>query len=324
MKPVAHPATALAVLGALLLVAPAATGARPAGPTWTTPEKAAAADPDFLLQGEYRGKGNAAQVIALGQGRFQVMRFAGGLPGDGWDGRPPAAQLADAEAVGRAVSAMKRIERKSSTLGAKPPTGATVLFDGTSASKFQGGKLTEDGLLAEGCHTTGVFGDFTLHLEFRLPYKPRSKPGGQDRGNSGVYIFNRYETQVLDSFGLHYGQDDWKRRFQADWGGNPPSDRSQWCGAFYKFKVPDVNMCFPPLAWQTYDIDFTAPRFADGKKVAPARITVRHNGVTIHDNVTLPKGTGAGGGRAEIPKGGIHLQGHGNPVRFRNIWIQPR
>jgi len=80
-------------------------------------------------------------------------------------------------------------------------------------------------------------------------------------------------------------------------------------------------MCFPPLAWQTYDIHFTAPRFEGKEKVKNARITTIHNGVKIHDDIELPKGTGAGGRRPEKPKSQIHLQGHGNPVSYRNIWI---
>jgi hypothetical protein len=81
-------------------------------------------------------------------------------------------------------------------------------------------------------------------------------------------------------------------------------------------------MCFPPLSWQTYDIEFTAPKFdAAGAKTADAVVTVRHNGVLIHDAVKLPKGTGAGGGRQEVAKGPIIFQGHGNPVAFRNVWI---
>ncbi|MED5259678.1 MAG: DUF1080 domain-containing protein, partial [Verrucomicrobiota bacterium] len=102
------------------------------------------------------------------------------------------------------------------------------------------------------------------------------------------------------------------------------SDPKQWCGCFYKFKTADTPMCFPPLSWQTYDIDFQAPKFENGKKVADATITVKHNGVIIHDKVRLPKGTGAGGGRKEVPKGPIIFQGHGNPVFYRNIWIIPR
>ena len=194
-----------------------------------------------------------------------------------------------------------RVERKSPTLGKKPPKGARLLFGGKKADRFSSGKKLDGDLLKEGVVSMDSFGDFTLHLEFRTPYKPKTKPGSQDRGNSGVYIFNNYETQILDSFGI-------KGEFN-------------FCGALYRKKPPAVNMCLPPLSWQTYDINFTAPRFKDGKKVKNARITTRHNGVLIHADFELDKGTGAGGGRPEKVKGQIHLQGHGNPVRFRNIWL---
>jgi hypothetical protein len=139
-----------------------------------------------------------------------------------------------------------------------------------------------------------------LHLEFRLPFKPNAK--WQHRGNSGIYIQNRYEVQLLDSFG------------------QPAKDRG--CGALYDMKAPQVNMTFPPLTWQTYDIEFQGPEFNDaGEKTEKARITVRHNGVVIHDDVALPHGTGAGKKRGEVEAGPIVLQDHNNPVRFRNIWL---
>ena len=290
--------------------------AKPDGkPVWTDPAKAAEEDPDFLVQGEYAADGHGAQVVALGDGKFHVLLLAGGLPGAGWDGKTTSLHQGQregdavkfeggAEIRGGALHhggvAMKRVERGSPTLGAEPPAGAKVLFDGKDASAWTNGRLDGD-LLREGTNTKDEFGAFTLHLEFRTPYKPFTKPGSQDRGNSGVYTFNRYETQVLDSFGI--------------------LPQHNYCGSLYKFKTTDVNMCLPPLAWQTYDIDFTPPVFDGDKKTANARITTRHNGVVIHDDVELPKGTGAGGGRPEIARGAIHLQGHGNPVRFRNIWI---
>ena len=167
-----------------------------------------------------------------------------------------------------------------------------------------------------GAQTTDNYGDFTLHLEFRLPYKPDSPLSSQDRGNSGIYLQNRYETQVLDSFGLVYDRENVKVPLK--------SDPKQWCGCFYKFKAADIPMCYPPLSWQTYDIDFQAPKFDGDKKIADVKITVKQNGVTIHNNVRLPKGTGAGGGRKEVAEGPIIFQGHGNPVVFRNVWILPR
>ena len=99
------------------------------------------------------------------------------------------------------------------------------------------------------------------------------------------------------------------------------SKNNQWCGSFYKTKLPDTPMVYPPLTWQTYEIDFTAPVFEGDKKVENARITVKQNGVLIHDDFELKKGTGAGGGRPEKEKGLIHFQGHGNPVAYRNVWI---
>jgi hypothetical protein len=151
---------------------------------------------------------------------------------------------------------------------------------------------------ATGCVSKHAFGDHSLHVEFRTPFMPESR--GQARGNSGVYVQGRYEVQVLDSFGLEGADNE--------------------CGGIYKQSRPNVNMCFPPLSWQTYDIDFTAAKYDDaGKKTANARITVKHNGVVIHDNLELTASTP--GYRPEGPgKLGLFLQNHGNPVAFRNIW----
>ncbi len=139
-----------------------------------------------------------------------------------------------------------------------------------------------------------------MHLEFKLPYMPAAR--GQARGNSGCYLQGRYEVQILDSFGLE--------------------GKNNECGGIYEIKDPDVNMCLPPLAWQTYDIDYTAARYdASGGKTANARITVSHNGVVIHDNVELPRATRAAPVKEGPEPGPIYLQDHGNPVRFRNIWV---
>jgi hypothetical protein len=154
----------------------------------------------------------------------------------------------------------------------------------------------------QGATSKDAFKSHQLHLEFCLPYMPEAR--GQGRGNSGLYVAGRYEIQLLDSFGLE-GKDN-------------------ECGGIYKISRPAVNMCLPPLSWQTYDLEFTAPTFDDsGKKVANGRITVRHNGVVIHDNIELPHPTPGGKGGAESDPGPIFLQDHGNPVRYRNIWVVP-
>jgi hypothetical protein len=135
-----------------------------------------------------------------------------------------------------------------------------------------------------------------------LSYMPEAR--GQGRSNSGVYQQGRYEVQVLDSFGLEGADNE--------------------CGGIYKAKAPRINMCLPPLQWQTYDIDFTAAKFDGDKKTAPARMTVKHNGVTIHDNVEVPAGT-PGGTQGEGPgPGPLFVQNHGNPVFFQNIWVVPK
>jgi hypothetical protein len=195
---------------------------------------------------------------------------------------------------------MKKTERHSPTQDAKPPKGAIVLFDGANADAWESGVVDERHLLAGGTKTKQLFQDFTLHLEFRTPFMPTAR--GQARGNSGVYLQNRYECQVLDSFGL--------------------TGESNECGGIYHLLKPRLNMCLPPLSWQTYDIDFTAAQYdAGGTKTRNAVVTLRHNGVIVHDHAEITGPTG-GAGLKETPEPGpILLQNHGNPVFFRNIWI---
>jgi hypothetical protein len=177
-----------------------------------------------------------------------------------------------------------------------------VLFDGTSADAFKGGRMTDDGLLKQGVTSKQTFGKHKIHIEFRTPFEPLSR--GQGRGNSGFYAQGRYEVQILDSFGLKGEHNE--------------------CGGIYQVAPPAVNMCYPPLSWQTYDIEVTPAEFKDGKKVANARLTVRHNGVLIQDDVEVPRWTTAAPLRddGQTP-GPVFLQDHGNPVRFRNIWVLP-
>lgn len=289
----------------LLAIAPMTFAAKDVGPTYATPEEAKS-DPDFAVQGEYAKDGEGVQVVALGKGQFRVVTYKGGLPGAGWDTSSPRVEEKDTAATQKALAdgGLKRVERQSDTLGAKPPAGAVVLFDGSDADlsmkKHWKADSNADGeLLVQGATSSDKFGDFSIHLEFRLPYMPEAR--GQARGNSGFYMQGRYEVQMLDSFGLE-GLDN-------------------ECGGIYKVAKPDVNMCFPPLAWQTYDIDFTAAKVDDaGKVTTPAHAVVKHNGVLIHDRDLVLTPGGVLDAETKDP-GPVFLQNHGNPVRYRNIWV---
>jgi len=273
---------------------------------------AAEAGPDFQVQGEYEGevtgKGKyGAQVVALGAGKFDVYFLGGGLPGAGWDtkertkveaksegevttltGKTWSGTIAGGTLKGKTADdtefTLKKVERKSPTLSAKAPAGALVLFDGSNADEWKNGKVVEENLLSNGTDSKKGIGAGKLHIEFRTPFQPKAR--GQGRGNSGVYIQGQ-EIQVLDSFGLTGANNE--------------------CGAFYSKQKPAVNMCLPPLSWQTYDVDI---KELDGNIVA----TVWHNGVLVHENYVLKKGPG-------IKPATIHLQNHGNPVAYRNIWF---
>jgi len=306
---------------------PSANAAKPPPPKAFINE--AEAGNDFKIQGEYLGESGdlklGIQVIALGKEGFRAVVYRDGLPGDGWNGKEPrqvngkwdgdsvkfttddnhtlVIDKSGQSAVGanekQETMDFKKVNRKSPTEGAKAPAGAIVIFDGTNVDELNGGKMDERHLLMVGPTSKRKFNDCTIHAEFILPFMPDAR--GQGRANSGVYLQNRYEVQVLDSFGL--------------------KGENNECGGIYTKAAPSVNMCYPPLQWQTYDIDFTAAKFdKDGKKTANARATVKHNGVTIHDNVEINDKTG--GGKAEGPTPGeIQLQNHGNPVFFRNVWV---
>lgn len=198
---------------------------------------------------------------------------------------------------------MKRVHIESPTLGMAPPEGAVVLstpdqwqlypdnwFVGENHFKVQTPSVV----------TREKFGDARYHVEFMCPFMPEER--GQARGNSGVYIQGRYEVQVLDSFGEEPAWD--------------------YCGGIYKQSVPSTNASLPPLSWQTYDIDFTAPRFdSDGNKTANARITVRHNGILIHDDKELTDRTPGGMGGGELKEERLFLQHHRDAVEYRNVWV---
>lgn len=167
--------------------------------------------------------------------------------------------------------------------------------------KFEAGVLTASPRW-DSVVTPEAYQDFRMHLEFNL-----NDPGDVPRetsGNSGVYIQQRYEIQILNSHGVS----------EADY-------RTVDCGSIYGFKKPDKIVCKPPGQWQSFDIAFRAARFEGAEKIEDARITVYHNGELIHDDVVLKRKTGAGKPE-ENSNRPIKLQGHNNPVQFRNVWIQ--
>jgi hypothetical protein len=223
----------------------------------------------------------------------------------GWNGHARA-QYGDLEGL-----TILKPEDKVGVQRVQPPEGALVLFDGKNMDgwvKRSGGapgwKLLE-GSIGE-VHGGDVItarkfdGHFKLHVEFRVPYLPSAK--GQARGNSGVYVQGRYEVQVLDSYGLQSKNND--------------------CGAIYEVAAPLVNACKAPTVWQSYDIDFHAPKCQDGVKTEPARMTVFQNGIKIQDDVKIPvNNTRAGMGGEPCEAGPIMLQDHGSPVQYRNVWL---
>ncbi|MEX1041117.1 MAG: DUF1080 domain-containing protein [Pirellulaceae bacterium] len=190
------------------------------------------------------------------------------------------------------------------------PSDATVLFDGTDLSAWNGGEKWEvkDGVATArkgGISTKEEFGDVQLHLEWAAPEEIKGQ--GQGRGNSGVYFMGRYEVQILDSY-------ENETYFDGQ------------AGSIYKQSPPMVNAMSKPGEWNTYDILFTAPRFAeDGEVEKPATMTVLHNGIVVQNHFELEGGTfwhKPPHYERHDEKGKISLQFHGNPVKFRNIWIR--
>jgi len=195
---------------------------------------------------------------------------------------------------------------------AAPPPGAIVLFDGSNLSQWVGqdgqpaawnvGDGSMQVVVGKGSiHTKRNFRDCRLHVEFQVPEMPGKT--GQARGNSGVFLQGRYEVQILDSYGA------------------APADNL--CGAIYKVHAPRVNAASPSGVWQSYDITFRAARYRGDKIVQYPRMSVRQNGVLVHDDVEIkvPR-TGVYSPALRIPyTGPVMLQDHRAPVRFRNIWI---
>ncbi len=280
-----------------------------------------------------------AQVIALGAGTYRMNMlpefdrrvaalavlygYDGTCAGMGKQGVLAGSQIVCTMAGGKITGvigggkrngqlSLQKVVRLSSMLGARPPAGAVVLFDGSNMDQWQsvrGGpcpwKIVEGGAMEVRPHTGSIvskekFVNQQIHLEFRTPFMPRYR--GQGRGNSGVYVQGRYEVQVLDSYGL--------------------AGKDNECGGIYKVGAPLINMCAPPGQWQSYDITFYAPRFdAQGRKVKDAHITVIHNGVKVQDDIDVSGPTAGAQKTNPATPGPLLLQDHGCKVQYRNIWV---
>jgi len=190
------------------------------------------------------------------------------------------------------------------------PADAIVLFDGKDMSQWQGGEkwIVKDGVatVSGGAITSKQsFGSCQMHVEWASPEEVKGE--GQGRGNSGIYLQGRYEIQILDSYGNKTYPDG-----QA--------------GSLYKQWPPLVNASRKPGEWQTYDVIFTAPKFdSDGKTLTPGYVTLLHNGVLVQNHAELQGSTAwdrPPAYSAHPDKLPISIQDHGNPVKFRNIWIR--
>ena len=286
------------------------------------------------LTGDWQGSasGCVAQVFPTAEGKYQANLLkafdtesnviavlqgersgeAINFTGDGWTGAIKDSRFTGSK--GDLKFELQHITRTSPTIGAPPPAGAIVLFDGNNLDAWakKSGKewLREDGpakwkLLDNGVMevvpdtdciiTHQKFGDCHVHVEFRTLGVP---------SNSGVFLEDRYEANINETYG----------RLTGD-----PNGGFDNCT---ENAHPRIRSCFPPLAWQTFDIDFQAPRFdAAGNKTANARATVLFNGIKIYDNQELDRPHGAASRLGEAPTGPLMLQEHGMPVQFRNIWL---
>jgi hypothetical protein len=292
---------------------------------------AVAAPPEAEVQGIYEGTLKdvkfEARVVAMGKDAYKVY-----LRQDLGGGKVAKVEL-DGKAEGDAVAfknkggdvewtatygpgaikgtaggtafEAKRVQRRPPSMGKQPPAGAIILLDGKNFGELTKSKSEEDWKAAEdgsiqvpkgGMNSKQQFDcSYDIHVEFMCPLMPAAR--GQGRGNSGCYQCNGDEIQVLDSFGME-------------------TYKGGGCGGLYNYKDPDAFDVFslaslPPLEWQTYDIEYRVEK-KDGKLVGKPKVTVLHNGIRIHDGAEL---------KNDARKGNFHFQDHGNPVRFRNIWL---
>ena len=325
---------------------------------------------ELKLQGEYVGKDRdkqvGIQVVARGDKSFHALVLEGGLPGDGWDGGRygllESGPLSDAKVEFRSPRddgangnldengltfkrgtqkiLLKRVERKSPTLGKQPPEGAIVLFGGPkpNVDAFEERKDIEgmtvplmfDGNLMAGAVTKQKFREYTMHVEFMTGWEPQNIPWR--RADAGIYMLARYEVAIGDSFGFDFDLsgavspnrpklvDDKSKTSKFPPAKNKSDPRV--CGSVFTYPSKVPNSCLPPLVWQTLDIDFKAPRFDDnGKKTSKAVISVKLNGYQTVDKLEVNGPTPHGFKGPETADGPIWFEAFGRRVLYRNIWL---
>ena len=328
---------------------------------------------ELKLQGEYVGKDGekqvGVQVVARGDKSFHALVLEGGLPGDGWDGGKYSLLESGPLASGRVElsspndegtsavlddngltlkrnnqkALLKRVERKSETLGQLPPAGAVVLFGGSkpNMNAFEQRKdiegMTEpmmfEGSMMAGAVTKQKFRDYTLHVEFMTGWEPQNIPWR--RADAGIYMLSRYEVAIGDSFGFDYDlsgatspfrpklSDEKSKtsKFPIPKNNNAP----RVCGSVFTYPSKVPNACLPPLVWQTLDIEFKAPRFDDtGKKSSKAIVSVKLNGHQTVDKLEVNGPTPHGFKGPETADGPIWFEAFGRRVLYRNIWVVER
>ena len=331
---------------------------------------------ELRFQGEYVGGEGAdrvgVQVVARGDRKFHALVLSGGLPGDGWDGGAYGLLESGAlegdrvefrSAGGDGVAAtldrsgltlrrkvgevrLRRVERKSATLGMAAPKGAVVLFGAgrNGLEAFEERKdiegMTVPTLYGEylmaGAVTKQRFRDFTLHVEFMTGWEPENIPWR--RADAGIYLMSRYEVAIGDSFGFDFDltgsagpvvpqlfcEKLKASRFPVLTGARLQG-APRVCGSVFTFPSKVPNACLPPLVWQTFDIDFKAPRFGEGgKKLSDAEISVRLNGHQTVDRQSVARPTPHGFKGPEEADGPIWFEAFGRRVLYRNVWVLVR
>lgn len=328
---------------------------------------------ELKLQGEYVGKDEqkavGVQVVARGDKSFHALVLEGGLPGEGWNGGPygllESGSLSERGAEFRSLTdnvtsavlnangltlkrgdrtlQLKRVERKSKTLGLQPPAGAIVLFGGKDPNleAFEERKDIEgqtvplmfQGNMMAGAVTKRRFRDYTLHVEFMTGWEPQNIPWR--RADAGIYMLSRYEVAIGDSFGFDFdlsgATSPIRPQFLKDTNASSkfPEVKQRAaprvCGSVFTYQSKVPNATLPPLVWQTLDIEFNAPRFDDdGKKTSKAVISVKLNGHQTVEQLEVNGPTPHGFKGPETADGPIWFEAFGRRVLYRNIWVVER